>query len=124
MDYNQALDIVEDAFMKKLEAIIPEEAYKTNTLLTNQTYRATVYTDIMALGYNFGDHALAVGDIYETQSVLFGSGKELMDHINKRIAETATLYPTLVAAFSDFHKRSQVEENLKLVTYDTIQSIR
>ena len=107
MNYNQALEGIKESIIEKLALVVSDEAYLANPNLPKRTYLNTIYTDIMALGYNFGDLKLAAGDIYEMQSPLFGEGKEFFKIIQMRVGETASHYPFFVEVFSDFHRKTQ-----------------
>ena len=115
MDYNEILSEIKILFIEKLEKIVNDEAYKANLLLSKQSYLDTLYSDIMALGYNFGDIKKATEDIYEMQSALFGDSKELHKNIQLRVEETNRLYPALVNSFSKFHKETQEGEDFEKV---------
>ena len=107
MDYNGILSEIKQLFIQKLETIVPPEAYEANPLLGKVVYLDTVYTDIMSLGYNYNDIEKATDDIYEMQSALHGESKEFYEYIKLRVIETASLYPTLVKLFSEFHSKTQ-----------------
>ena len=107
MDYNKFLEEIKSLILPKLKAIVPQEAYDANPYLTKDIYLETIYSDIMALGYNFNDTQKATDDIYEIQSILHGESQEFYNTVNDRVLETKSKYPTLIDAFSLFHKQSQ-----------------
>jgi hypothetical protein len=107
MDYNQLLQEIKNLFLPQLKAIVHQAAYDANPKLTKDLYLDMLYTDIMALGYNFNDSKKAVDDIYELQSMLHGESDELYQNIQQRISETKAIYPFFVNVFSLFHKQSQ-----------------
>jgi len=107
MDYNQLLEEIKNLILPKLKEVVHQAAYDANPEIPEVFYRDMIYTDIMALGYNFNDSKLAVDDIYELQSIMNGESDELYQNIQQRIAETKTIYPSFVSVFSLFHKQSQ-----------------
>jgi hypothetical protein len=115
MNYDQILGEIKKSIIEKLAQIVPEAAYLANPNLTKHTYLDSIYTDIMALGYNFGDIKKAVDDIYEMQSPLFGEGEEMYRTIQSRFVETASLYSFFVLIFSHFHKETQAGKDYEEV---------
>lgn len=112
MDYNQLLSEIKLLFIAKLKSVVPQEAYNVNPDID---YLDTVYTDIMSLGYNFGEIDSATGDIYEMQSALHGESDEFYQFLKQRVIETASLYPSLVKLFSEFHTKTQAGEEFSSV---------
>ena len=115
MDYNKFLEEIKSLILPKLQAMVPQEAYDANPYLTKDVYLETIYSDIMALGYNFNDTQKATDDIYEIQSVLQGESQEFYNMVNARVLETKSKYPNLIDAFSLFHKQSQAGLELQKV---------
>lgn len=111
MDYNKFLEEIKALILPKLKEMVPQEAYKANPYLTKEIYLETIYSDIMALGYNFNDTQKATYDIFEIQSIIHGDSEEFFNSIYDRINETKSNYPTLVEAFSLFHQQSQAGLN-------------
>ncbi|MES2851939.1 MAG: hypothetical protein V4698_03435 [Bacteroidota bacterium] len=107
MDYNQLLEEIKNLFLPQLKAVVHQAVYDANPDMPEVFYRDMIYTDIMALGYNFNDSKKAVDDIYELQSMLHGESDELYQNIQQRISETKAIYPFFVNVFSLFHKQSQ-----------------
>ena len=118
MDYNEILEEIKALFIEKLEKIVETEAYEANPLLSKHTYLNTLYTDIMALGYNFGDLKKATDDIYEMQAALHDESQEFYRFIEMRVEETAALYPGLVIIFSEFHTATQAGKAFERVLID------
>ena len=115
MEYNELLSEIKKLFIKKLEKIVSDEAYIANPQLSRNSYLETLYSDIMALGYNFKDIKKSTDDVYQIHAQLNGESKELYKHIQMSIAETERLYPGLIEIFSDFHTKTQAEEDFKKV---------
>lgn len=115
MNYDQALEEIKSIILQKLDQEIPEEAFDPELGLTKQNFLDTLYTDIMALGYNFGDQQKAVEDIYEMQSPIYGETVELMEYTKERVADTAIHYQPYVRLFSDFHKSTQAGQKFEEV---------
>lgn len=113
MKYNELIQKVKGLFMERLQKIVNDDAYKANFQLTKNAYLDVLYSEIMALGYNFGDVDKATNDIYEIQSILNGESQELRTNIKNGVIETSTIYPLEVSIFSDFHKsyQSNTSEN-------------
>lgn len=107
MNYDQLLEEIKNLFSPKLKEVVHQAAYDANPNISDLFFRDMIYTDIMALGYNFNDSKLAVDDIYELQSMMNGESDELYHNIQQRISETKTIYPSFVSVFSLFHKQSQ-----------------
>lgn len=107
MDYNTMLQKVKELITEKLDLIVPNDAHITKGKLSKDFYLDAIYTDIMALGYNFGDVNNATKDIYELQSTVYGETNEFYNSTLIRVTETAKQYPQLVNVFSVFHKLSQ-----------------
>ena len=101
MEYNELLEKVKSIFIEHLQKVVETDAYRANPLLTHTDYINIVYTEIMSLGYNFGNIENAINDIYEMQSELYG---ELESEIRKGVNETAKLYIYEINVFSEFHK--------------------
>ncbi len=123
MNYNELLAEIKKCFIEKLEQIVKEEAYRANPDLGKEGYLDNVYTDIMALGYNFGNIKKATDDIYEMQSALFSESRKLYKHIQIRVMETDMLYPSIIEIFSSFHKATQVNEDFEKVLTNTKLSL-
>ncbi|WP_133054614.1 hypothetical protein [Niastella populi] len=111
MTYNELLSQIKGVYIERLESIVPNDAYLANPDIPKSVYLDSVYTDIMALGYNFNNAKKAVDDIYETQSLLHGHSTQLLKSIKQRVEETANLYPKEIRAFSEFHKMTQSGED-------------
>jgi len=109
MDYFKFLDEQKELFLEHLIKTIPSEAYENSPLITQRDYVDAVYTDIMALGYNFGDINKAADDKMEMSSDLsfLGANKSSMGTVRNEIQETANLYPELVKIFSQAHLNYQ-----------------
>ena len=107
MDNNNLKKSPKELFINRLEKIISDEAYEANPSLTKSAYIEVVYTEIMALGYNFGNIQKAVDDIYEVKSILQGESKKLRVEILKGIIETSKIYANEVNIFSQFHRSYQ-----------------
>ena len=118
MTYNETLSETKKIFMERLEMVIPVDAYLSSPELSRQNYLDTIYTDIMALGYNFNDKKKAIEDIYETQSALHGESNALLNQIKGRVEETSNLYITEISVFSQFHRKTRNEEDFeKIIEY-------
>lgn len=115
MEYNELLSEIKKLFIKKLEKTVSDEAYKANQQLNRNSYLETLYSDIIALGYNFKDIKKATDDVFQIQAQLHGESKKLYNHIQMRITKTERLYPGLIEIFSDFHAKTQAEEDFKKV---------
>jgi len=117
MTYDELLKKIKEVFIAKLFHVVNENAYKANPKLTKEVYIDTIYTDIRALGYNFGDLKKATEDIYELQNGLpwFEGVNDLKLYIQRRIEETSQLYPEEIKAFSIFHERTQNGEDFEKV---------
>jgi len=124
MDYNEILSEIKTLFIEKLEKIVRPEAYEANPLLDKHVYLDTIYTDIMTLGYNFGNKKKATDDIYEMQSALHGESQDLYKFIQMRVEETAMLYPDLVKTFSTFHKATQSGEDFEKIINDMKSALK
>ncbi|MFN8258147.1 MAG: hypothetical protein U0W24_20830 [Bacteroidales bacterium] len=124
MDYNEILSKIKKVFIEKLTEIVDEDAYKTNPKLTKFAYLDSLYTDIMALGYNFGDLQKAADDIYEMKSALHGESNELYNKIKFNVRETSIVYPGLVKIFSLFHTKTQAGEDFDKVLNDIKLAIK
>lgn len=116
MTYNELLSEIKQVFMERLESIVPIAAYVANPDIPKSVYLDSVYTDIMALGYNFNDTKKAVDDIYETQSLLHGHSTQLFNSLKQRVEETANLYTKEIDVFSEFHKITQEGEHFEKAT--------
>ncbi len=115
MTYNETLSETKKIFMERLEMVIPVDAYLSSPELSRQNYLDTIYTDVMALGYNFNDKKKAIEDIYETQSALHGESNALLNQIKGRIDEAANLYQEEIKVFSQFHRKTQNGEGFEKV---------
>lgn len=106
MDYNEFLEEIKTIIMAKLKDIVPEDAYDANPMLSKDLYLDVIYSDIMALGYNFGDIKKAADDIFECKSWAVHPDKleSFYEGIVRDIRETAANYPSLVEAFSKSHR--------------------
>jgi len=107
MNHEQALTELQRVFLQKLDNLIDDDIVKGNPMLTKQAVLDIFYTNIMALGYNFGNKQKAIDDIYEMQSPLYGESVELMENIEARIESTIENFPGLIQLFSYFHKSTQ-----------------
>jgi len=124
MDYNEILFEIKALFIEKLEQVVKPEAYEANPLIGRHVYLDTVYSDIMALGYNFGDQKKATDDIYEMHSALHGESKESYRYVQIRVAETAMHYPDLIKTFSSFHQKTQSGEDFENVLTDIKSALK
>jgi hypothetical protein len=115
MDYNKLLAEIKPDFIIGIKKIIDEEVSKSEPILSKKMNPEIIYTDIMALGYNFGDLKKAADDIYETQSQLYGANIELYKFIQQRVEQTKTYFPRLISVFSSFHKKTQAGEDFGIV---------
>jgi len=121
MKYNEILAEVKQSFIEKLKKIVTEETYEANSLSKEDgfmrgVYLETIYTDIMALGYNFGDLKKAIDDIYEIQGG--DNDIEFYKELRMRVEETARQYSDLIPIFSNFHKETQAGEDFEKVLKD------
>jgi hypothetical protein len=107
MDYNEALKQVRELFLYRLAKVVKDDAYLANPKLPKEVYLDALYTDIMALGYNFGDLDKAAEDSYEMKSALWGKNYELKSQNRMGVKETQRLYPKEINIFSNFHKLTQ-----------------
>ena len=118
MTYNELLAVIKTLFIERLDRTVPLLAYQSSPNITESNYLDTIYTDIMALGYNFNDKEKAFVDIYEIQSALHGESQSLIEQIKGRINETANLYQNEIKVFSGFHKKTQNGEDFdKVIEY-------
>ena len=121
MTYNELLSEIRKVFMERLESIVPIAAYLANPDIPKSVYLDSVYTDIMALGYNFNDTKKAVDDIYETQSLSHRHSTQLFNGLKQRVEETANLYSKEIDVFSKIHKITQegidFEKAIEIVKY-------
>lgn len=113
MDYNTFLHELKNIYIPYLLGIIPEEAYENSPLITKDVYANTIYTDLMAIGYNFGDLDKALEDKIESTFTLPFVVPKTQDEVVKEINETARLYPYAIEIFSNSHKKMQAGENLQ-----------
>ncbi|MEQ8416563.1 MAG: hypothetical protein RIB71_18925 [Imperialibacter sp.] len=115
MDYQQFLAKAKEIFKTHLKKFFTEFSSMESEELAEKTY-----SDVMALGYNHGSIDLAIGDLYEIQSAMFGEDPELLDLLSKRVNLTSTNFRKEVSLFSDIHKKSQAGEPLN----DLLEEIR
>jgi hypothetical protein len=115
MTYNKLLSEIKQVFINRLESVVPIAAYLANPDIPKSVYLDSIYTDIMALGYNLNDQKKAVDDIYETQSLLHGHSTQLFNNLMQRVEETKKLYPTEIDVFSKFHEMTQDGEDFEKV---------
>ncbi len=104
MNYEEFLGKLRDLFLAILNQKVTEEEYKKNPRLMPDLVRDKIYTNIMALGYNFGDKQKAIDDIYEMQVPLFGESNELYQETTTRVVDTSKKYPDEIILFSNTHK--------------------
>ena len=104
MNYEEFLVKLRDLFLAILNKKVTEEEYQKNPRLMPEVVRDKIYTNIMALGYNFGDKQKAIDDIYEMQVTLFGESVELYQEITTRVVITIKKYPDEIILFSNTHR--------------------
>ena len=107
MDFNTYQPKLKELFIPYLLNVIPEKAYLNSPAISKELYADTIYTDIMALGYNFGDINKASDDKAELTINLPGVKSKSMGEFKNEIKETAKLYPDAVAIFSQAHLNVQ-----------------
>ena len=107
MDFDTYQTKLKELFIPYLLKVIPEQAYKNSSALSKKLYADTVYTDIMALGYNFGDINKASDDKAELTITLPGVKPKSMREFRDEIKESARLYPEVVTIFSQAHLNVQ-----------------
>lgn len=115
MDYNTFLQELKTIYITYLLKIIPEKAYENSPMITKEVYANTIYTDIMAIGYNSGDLDKALDDKMEMTLTLPGVIPKTMEEFKKEIKETAGLYPYAIEIFSKSHKKMQTGEDLQVI---------
>ena len=104
MNYEEFLVKLRHLFLAILNKKVTEEEYLKNPRLMAFAVRDKIYTNIMALGYNFGDKQKAIDDIYEMQVPLFGESNELYQEIRTRVVDTGKKYPDEIIFFSNTHR--------------------
>lgn len=102
MNYNTLVDKVKDLFVKHLQEKLSDSDQPPSYAEIDSTY-----TNIQALGYNFGDVEAAAGDIYEIQSMMFGESERLRGEILDRVSLAKEEFPMEIEVFSQFHSESQ-----------------
>mgnify|MGYP003113982516 CR=1 FL=1 len=120
MDFDIYQAKLKELFIPYLIKVIPEVAYKNSQALTKEMYADTIYTDIMALGYNFGDINKASDDKAELTITLPGIKTKSMGEFRNEIQETAKHYSDAVSIFSQAHLNVQSGKS-PLSTLDYIE---
>lgn len=115
MNYEEFLEEVKKIFTDKLNQIVTENEYQSMQNLLPFVVRDKIYTNIMALGYNFGDRQKAIDDVYEMQVPLFGESNKLYEEITLRINDTIQKYPNEVLLFSNLHKKFLKHQKLETI---------
>ena len=120
MEYHDLVQSAKKIFITRLEKIISDEAYKANPLLSKSAYINVVYTEIMSLGYNFGNIQKAADDIYEMEFLIQRERKEIITGVT----ETLRVYPKEVQIFSEFHKSYQKGTDFTVLLNELIEKLK
>jgi hypothetical protein len=123
MEYSELIQKVKELFIEHLDKTVKDDAIKANSQLTKQAYLDVIYTEIMSLGYNFGNVEKATNDIYEMKSALHGESQDLKNRIQKGVVETLNTYPFEIKTFSDFHKSYQKNIKEEVLINDLIETL-
>lgn len=107
MDFDTYQIKLKELFLPYLLKEIPEDAYKNSPAISKELYADTVYSDIMALGYNFGDVKKATDDKEELTITLPMVKQKSREEFRQEIEETADFYPYAVKVFSEAHSYLQ-----------------
>lgn len=113
MEYKELMVEIEKIFKTELEKYITTK-FGNNDEIGHQITINVTYSEIMALGYNFGNADGALKDIQKSYSKILGN------HVYKNLLQTSKTYKTFVKKFSQFHlefenglESERLIENLK-----------